>query len=184
MIDLLVNYNEFWKRLSEDLASAQRSVFVQTFAFEGDAVGKQLSAALLSSVAKDKRVLADSFTRMVLSDRFRYSPANFFDEEMRHEARETAAMMSELRGAGVEIRFTNPYGLSPRRILSRNHKKLIVLDDQTAYIGGINFSEHNASWHDMMLRIEDETVARFLREDFLTTWDGRDRVAQRQFDGL
>ncbi|MDX6575468.1 MAG: cardiolipin synthase [Blastocatellia bacterium] len=184
MIDLLVNYNEFWERLSEDLASAQRSVFVQTFAFEGDAVGKQLSAALLSSVAKDKRVLADSFTRMVLSDRFRYSPANFFDEEMRHEARETAAMMSELRGAGVEIRFTNPYGLSLRRILSRNHKKLIVLDDQTAYIGGINFSEHNASWHDMMLRIEDETVARFLREDFLTTWDGRDRVAQRQFDGL
>ncbi|MDX6530344.1 MAG: cardiolipin synthase [Blastocatellia bacterium] len=184
MIDLLVNYNEFWKRLSEDLASAQRSVFVQTFAFEGDAVGKQLSAALLSSTAKDKRVLADSFTRMVLSDRFRYSPANFFDEELRHEARETAAMMSELRGAGVGIRFTNPYGLSPRRILSRNHKKLIVLDDKTAYIGGINFSEHNASWHDMMLRIEDETVARFLREDFLATWDGRDRVAQRQFDGL
>jgi cardiolipin synthase len=184
MIDLLVNYNEFWKRLSEDLASAQRSVFVQTFAFEGDAVGKKLSSALLSSSAKDKRVLADSFTRVVLSDRFRYSPANFFDEELRHEARETTAMMSELRGAGVGIRFTNPYGFSPRRILSRNHKKLIVLDDQTAYIGGINFSEHNASWHDMMLRIEDETVARFLREDFLATWDGRDRVAQRQFEGL
>ncbi|MDX6404811.1 MAG: cardiolipin synthase [Blastocatellia bacterium] len=184
MIDLLVNYNEFWKRLSEDIASAQRSVFVQTFAFEGDAVGKKLSSALLSSTAKDKRVLADSFTRVVLSDRFRYSPANFFDEELRHEARETAAMMSELRGEGVGIRFTNPYGFSPRRILSRNHKKLIVLDDQTAYIGGINFSEHNASWHDMMLRIEDETVARFLREDFLATWDGRDRVAQRQFEGL
>ena len=97
--------------------------FVQTFAFEGDAVGKQLSVALLSSTAPDKRVLADSFTRVVLSDRFRYSPANFFDDELRHEARETAAMMGELEGDGVEIRFTNPYGLSPRRLLSRNHKK-------------------------------------------------------------
>ena len=182
--DLLVNYNEFWTRLSKDIASAQQSVFVQTFAFEGDAVGKQLSAALLSAAATDKRVLADSFTRVVLSDHFRYSPANLFDDELRHEARETAAMMDELKGDGVEVRFTNPYGLSPRRLLSRNHKKLIVLDNATAYIGGINFSEHNASWHDMMLRIEDESVAQFLREDFLATWAGRDRVAQRQFDGI
>ena len=182
--DLLVDYDEFWTRLSEDIASARRSVFVQTFAFEGDVVGQQLSVALLSSTAPDKRVLADSFTRVVLSDRFRYSPANWFDDELRHEARETAAMMDELKGDGVEIRFTNPYGLTPRRLLSRNHKKLIVLDDHTAYIGGINFSEHNASWHDMMLRIEDKAVAAFLREDFLATWDGRDSVAHCQFDGI
>jgi cardiolipin synthase len=182
--DLLVDYNEFWARLSEDLRAAQRSVFVQTFALEGDAVGKQLSGALLASAATDKRVLADSFTRVVLSDRFRYSPVNFFDEELRHEARETSAMMDELAQHGVGIRFTNPYGLSPRRLLSRNHKKLIVLDDRVAYIGGINFSEHNASWHDMMLRIEDESVAAFLRADFLATWNGRDRVAHERFDGI
>jgi len=184
MINLLVNYNEFWARLSEDIRLAQRSVFVQTFAFEGDAVGKELSVALLSSTAPDKRVLADSFTRMVLSDRFRYSPANLFDDQLRHEARETATMMGGLESDGVKIQFTNPYGFSPRRLLSRNHKKLIVLDDATAYIGGINFSEHNASWHDMMLRIEDEAVASFLREDFLSTWDGCDRVADREFSGL
>ena len=184
MIDLLVNFEEFWTRLSEDIASAQQSVFVQTFAFEGDSVGKQLSSALLSSAASDQRVLADSFTRVVLSDRFRYSPGNFFDDELRHEARETATMMGELKSNGVEIRYTNPYGLSPRRLLGRNHKKLIVLDGHTAYIGGINFSEHNAAWHDMMLRIEDESVAAFLSEDFRATWDGHDRVAGGQFDGI
>src|SRR5882762_1722077 len=182
--DLLVDYNEFWARLSEDCRAAQRSVFVQTFALEGDAVGKQLAVALLASAATDKRVLADSFTRVVLSDRFRYSPVNLFDEELRHEARETAAMTDELEGHGVEIRFTNPYGLSPRRLLSRNHKKLIVIDDTSSYIGGINFSEHNAAWHDMMLRIDDEAVAAFLQADFLATWNGRDRVAHREFSGL
>ncbi len=67
-IEVLVNFSEFWSRLREDIRAAQESVFVQTFAFEGDVVGKQLSAALLSSPAKDKRVLADSFTRIVLSD--------------------------------------------------------------------------------------------------------------------
>ncbi len=182
--ELLIDYGEFWARLSEDIRSAQASVFVQTFAFEGDAIGKQLSVALLSSTAADKRVLADSFTRVVLSDRFRYSPANLFDDELRHEARETAAMMSELEDDGVEIRFTNPYGWSPRRLLSRNHKKLIVLDGRVAYIGGINFSEHNAAWHDMMLRIEDDKAAEFLSADFLATWDGRNQVDHRHFDGL
>jgi cardiolipin synthase len=182
--ELLVDYNEFWARLSADISRASRSVFVQTFAFEGDAVGKQLASAMLSSAATDQRVLADSFTRVVLSDRFRYSPANFFDEDLRQEARETAAMLTGLKSAGVRIKFTNPYGFSPRRLLSRNHKKLIVLDGTAAYIGGINFSEHNASWHDLMLRIEDETVAEFLRQDFLSTWSGRDRVSQQQFDGI
>src|SRR5438046_7009580 len=93
-------------------------------------------------------------------------------------------MRCALKAAGVAIKFTNPFGASPRKLLSRNHKKLIVIDESAAYIGGINFSEHNASWHDMMLRIEDEAVAGFLRQDFLATWDGRDRVAKGQFAGL
>ena len=89
-IELLVDFNQFWSQLSADIRSEQESVFVQTFAFEGDAVGKQLSAALLSSGASDKRILVDSFTRVVLSDKFKYSPANFFDQELRREARESA----------------------------------------------------------------------------------------------
>jgi len=182
--ELLVNFNEFWSRLSEDIAGAQQSVFVQTFAFEGDSVGKQLAAALLSSSAPDKRVLADSFTRIVLSDRFKYSPSNYFDHELRDEAQETAKMMRELKNAGVQIRFTNPYGLSPRKLLSRNHKKLIVIDQAIAYIGGINFSEHNASWHDMMLRIDGAAAVEFLAEDFASSWSGKDRLARQQTDEL
>ena len=184
MIDLLVDYHEFWTRLREDIASSERSVLVQTFAFEGDSVGKQLTSALLSSPAKEKRILADSFTRVVLSDKFMYSPANFCNRELRRETRETAAMKQELENGGVRIRFTNPLGITPRRLLSRNHKKLIVLDDATVYIGGINFSEHNAAWHDMMVRIEDPNTAEFLRADFLASWTGRDQIRHRQFDGV
>ena len=160
-IELLLNFNEFWSRLREDIARAQESVYVQTFAFEGDSVGKQLAEALLSSPARDKRILADSFTRIVLSDRFRYSPANILDGELRREARETTAMRRELESAGIEIKFTNAYRPTPRNLLSRNHKKLIVIDESTAYIGGINFSEHNAAWHDMMLRIDDAAQSHF-----------------------
>ncbi|HXI62842.1 MAG TPA: phospholipase D-like domain-containing protein, partial [Pyrinomonadaceae bacterium] len=149
--ELLVNFKEFWPRLREEILSARDSIYIQTFALEGDTVGLQLSAALLSSRVADQRILADSFTRIVLSDRFRYSPANLFDRSLRDEARSTAAMTRALRHQGVKIRYTNGYGATPRRLLSRNHKKLIVIDDRSAYVGGINFSEHNASWHDMMI---------------------------------
>src|SRR5438094_9649808 len=127
-IELLIDFDEFWSRLNEDIRLAQQSVFVQTFAFEGDQVGQKLSDALLSSPAHDRRILADSFTRIVLSDRFRFSPANFFDRELRDEARATAEMLREIKSAGVELEFTNVYGATPRRLLSRNHKKLIVID--------------------------------------------------------
>lgn len=182
--ELLVDFNQYWSRLSADIRSARESVFVQTFAFEGDAVGKQLSAALLSSGAPDKRILADSFTRIVLSDRFRYSPVNVFDRELRSEARATAAMFREIKHAGVELKFTNAYGVTPRRLLSRNHKKLIVIDNRAAYFGGINFSEHNAAWHDLMLRTDDADAVAFLRADFVSTWTGRDQIARGEFDGL
>src|SRR2546421_6072363 len=84
--ELLVDFNEFWSRLNEDIRLAQQSIFVQTFALEGDRVGQKLAGAMLSSPAQDKRILADSFTQIVLSDRFRYSPANIFDRKLRHEA--------------------------------------------------------------------------------------------------
>ena len=183
-IRLLVDFKEFWTRLSEDISAARDSVFVQTFAFEGDAVGQQLAAALLSCAATDKRVLADSFTRFVLSDRFRYSPAGLCDRTLRREAADTAAMMSELELRGVKLQFTNPCGISARKLLSRNHKKLLLLDDRVAYLGGINFSEHNAAWHDMMLRIDDPAAAAFLREDFLATWRGQNQARQQTAAGI
>lgn len=183
-IELLVDFKEFWPKLRSDLEMARQSVLVQTFAFEGDSVGQNLAEALLASPAEEKQILADSFTRVVLSDRFRYWPANFFDEELQREARDTASMISRLKAAGVRIRYTNPYGVAPRKLLSRNHKKLIVIGEDIAYVGGINFSEHNASWHDMMFRIVDRETVAFLRRDFLETWKGRNPNQQGEFNGL
>ena len=181
-IALLVNFDQFWSRLRADIASARESVLIQTFALEGDLVGRQLAEALRTSPAREKRILADSFTRVVLSDRFKYSPANLFDRDLRDEARATSAMIDSLRADGFEIKFTNAYGLAPRSLLSRNHKKLIIIDDDAAYIGGINFSEHNASWHDMMIRIDDRDAIRLLKNDFNATWRGKDLLAAELFD--
>jgi cardiolipin synthase len=182
--EILIDFDEFWMRLSEDIRNARESVFVQTLACEGDSIGKLLGATLLAAPATDKRILADSFTKIVLSDKFRFSPGNFVNAALRREARDTANLFQEMQNGGVQLQFTNPYGITPRSILSRNHKKLILVDDRVAYIGGMNFSEHNAAWHDMMLRITDGAAVAFLREDFLSTWSGHDRKARAEFDGM
>lgn len=181
---LLVDFDSFWASLSRDIQTAAACTFVQTFSFEGDRIGQMLAELLSASPAPDRRILVDSFSKVVLSDKFLYAPGNWSDAELLCEVKETRRLHATLGSAGVQIKYGNPFGFSPRRLLTRNHKKLIVIDDRTAYIGGINFSEHNAAWHDMMLRIEDVEVAQFLREDFLACWQGRSARAARSFAGI
>ena len=78
------------------------------------------------------------------------------------------------------MRFSNPLGPSPLKLVRRNHKKIAVFDDRIAYLGGINFSEHNFEWHDMMLRVESEDLSRLLTQDFVSTWDGEPASIDRQ----
>jgi cardiolipin synthase len=64
------------------------------------------------------------------------------------------------------VRFGKPLGPSPLRVVRRSHKKVACFDDRVAYLGGINFSDHNFAWHDMMLRIESPELAALLAADF------------------
>lgn len=180
-ITILVDSNEFWKSLKTDVSSASKYVYLQTLSFEGDYVGKQLSDLLLSSNSYDRRLLIDSFTKYVLSDKFLYAPHNLSKSTLRHEASETNRLIRLLNNNSVKVKFTNPVGPALKKFVRRNHKKFVVIDDRIAYIGGINFSEHNFYWHDMMLRIEDSDIALFLKKDFLSTWDGQNQNISKQF---
>ena len=182
-IDLLVDFDAFWNSLAQDLQSAKDEVLVQTFSFEGDQVGRCLARAMIESKARDRRILADSFSRIVLSDKCLYAPGNWFDRQLRQEFAATKELHAELQAQGINTKYGNSLGPSPRRLLTRNHKKLVVIDGRIAYIGGINFSEHNAAWHDMMLRIEDSEAARFLRQDFLGCWNGKSVSRNGSFPG-
>jgi cardiolipin synthase len=181
---LLVGSDRFWDALERDIAAASDSVLVQTLSFEGDATGQALSTAIRASGALDCRIIVDCFTKHFISDRSVHSRKNKRDPEHRQEVLATETMIEENREHGVEVRFVNPFGFLFRKIPNRNHKKMILVDNRITYIGGINFSDHNFQWHDMMLRIEDPAVARFMRADFETTWKGEDRFSSANFDGL
>ena len=183
-VSILVDSTDFWEALRADLAAARDSAYLQTYSFEGDRAGTALTEELLSSQVDDRRLLVDSYTRINQSDRWIPSPGFLFNRELREEVRNTRRLVATLRSVGVGVRFGRPFGFLGHRILRRDHKKLILLDDRVAYVGGINFSEHNFEWHDFMVRIEDRDVARFLRGDFLCSWEGRSERSSRRFPEL
>ena len=56
----------------------------------------------------------------------------------------------------------------------------MVVDDRITYLGGINFSEHNFAWHDMMFRVEDFGLGQLISADFRTSYEGRPQAYDRK----
>ncbi|HVR90652.1 MAG TPA: phosphatidylserine/phosphatidylglycerophosphate/cardiolipin synthase family protein [Novosphingobium sp.] len=179
--ELLVGSGQFWDRARGDIAAAQQRVLVQAMTFEGDAAGLGVARAIAAATALDRRVLVDDYSRNVINDTM--LPLPFRPPGVLAEARRTLAMFDELVAERVGVRITNPVLGHPLRYPLRNHKKLLVMDD-VAYVGGINFSDHNFAWHDLMLRIEGAEVAEFFAADFARDWQGRPAGATARFDDL
>lgn len=181
---LLVGSQEFWPQLQSDIEAARKSICVQTLSFEADEAGTGLSEAIRASGAADRRIIVDRFTRHFISDRWVFSPRNRLNKVHRSEVVGTREMFGQNGEAGVKVKWVNPFGFLYYKASVRNHKKMILIDERIAYIGGINFSDHNFEWHDMMIRIDDPEVAQFMQADFDNTWKGRDIYSRGAFDGI
>ncbi|MES2509170.1 MAG: cardiolipin synthase ClsB [Pseudomonadota bacterium] len=120
---LLENGEEFFPRVFECIASAEREVVLETFILFEDKVGKALHAALLKAANNGVQVdiTIDGFGSPDLSDGF----------------------ISELTQAGVRVHVFDPAApvLGWRtNVLRRMHRKIVVIDGQRAFVGGINYS--------------------------------------------
>jgi cardiolipin synthase len=171
-VKTLVDSPAFIDQLSADIGRASRSVCVQTMSFEGDDAGRRLAGLLLSRPDLDRTLIIDRYSLFYLNDRFLPAPWNAVKPSLWRELRETVRLVGELRRAGVRVHWTNPVGVLLLRFVGRNHKKLVLIDDRVVYIGGMNVCDHNFFWHDAMVRLENERVGAFLREDVRATLRG------------
>lgn len=181
---LCVDGPEFMAALHADLLDAEEEVLVQTLAFEADAAGLALAAALLESPAPRRRLLIDDYSRHVQSDKVIGAPNRLFDAALAREAEQTRTLITQLRAHGVEVRYGRPLRAVGDVLEPRDHKKLVVVDDRVAYVGGINFSAHNFLWHDLMLRVADADAAAFLAADFARSWRGEFSPVAGEFADL
>lgn len=152
---LLENGEEFFPRVFEVIAAAQREVLIETFILYEDKVGKALHAALLSAARRGAQVdvTVDAFGSPDLSDEF----------------------ISTLTEAGVRIHVFDPARRLFKRInyFRRMHRKLVVVDGKRAFVGGINYSADQLADYgpeakqDYSVEVEGPIVAhihRFMRQ--------------------
>ena len=159
------------KRLEEVSAKAENSFLAQAMTFEGDEAGKWLIDVMKASPAKEKRLLIDSYSKVVVNDHFVKSLKYFKDESFRNEVKETKKLIAHAKKEGIEVKFINPVGILGQKYPLRNHKKMVIVDD-VSFLGGINFSDHNFAWHDMMVELHDAKLSDELVSDFRSTWTG------------
>lgn len=168
---LLVNSSEFVTAVEPVIRRARRRVLFQVMTFELDPVGRHFWDLLVRSPAEEKVLCADAFSTVKISDDLIFSPRFLSDPEFRREVRDTRRLLRLAERAGVRIVVTNPMGCLWRKFPFRNHKKMMVVDDQ-AFLGGINLSEHNFQWHDLMMRTGCPTLVEALAQDFYDTLCG------------
>lgn len=166
--ELLVD-EEFWKDMYVELSRAKKEIYMQFMTFEGDKTGLELEETLKKAAKRGVKikVLIDYFTDYYVSDTY------YKRDSVKEEAAETTRMITRLRQAGVKIKRTRPYGKIGQYFLARNHKKLIVIDNST-YLGGINISDHNRSWHDFMVKSNNKELQKSAVEDFTNTFKGEE----------
>jgi cardiolipin synthase len=132
------------------IGAARHSIELEMYIYADDATGREFLRALVSAAKRGVRlrVLADSFGSLTL-------PANYF---------------ASLQTAGGEVYFFNPLRFS--RFGVRDHRKLLVCDGRSVFIGGANISDDyqgdgvTRGWFDLMIGMEDETLAARLTAEF------------------
>ncbi len=147
----------------EAIDGARSSVFLEMYIFAADDTGRQFRDRLAAAARRGARV-------MVLVDAWGSwgTPAAFW---------------GPLREAGGELRLFHPFrrGLLP----FRNHRKLLLVDDEVAWLGGMNVADEyrtgrrgEAPWRDFVLGIQGPEVAR-LHRSFLRMWVRAERPLLR-----
>ncbi len=179
---VLVGAEEFMHALALRAQEATDSLYIQAMTFEGDTAGEALIDMIINSPAKDKRLIVDCFSKAVVSDHFVFGPKYLKDADFRKEIANGSKLVKKAEANGVRVKYVNPTGPMMMKYPLRNHKKMMIVDGKYSFIGGINFSEHNFQWHDMMVELEDDKIGGCLAEDFNKTWQGINQSDCLEFD--
>lgn len=158
-MDLLIDGEAFFDAFIEAILSAQHTIDIRLYIFDCDDYALRI-ADLLKQRSKDIRV-------RVLIDRIGTLSAGRIPKGSPYHSRQEvhSPIINYLRSeSGVKVRLVdNPW-------LTSDHTKVIVVDNQKAFVGGMNIGhEYRYIWHDLMVGVDGPIVGR-LSKDFDKRW--------------
>jgi cardiolipin synthase len=144
----LVNGEATFAAIFEAIEAARKYVIVQFFIVRADALGEMLKDALIAKAAEGVRIY------------FLYDSIGSFDLPHRYVA--------ALRAAGVEMHpfATNRKFVNRFQLNFRNHRKIVVVDGERAFVGGHNVGVEYlgghpplSPWRDTHIEVRGPAVA-------------------------
>ncbi len=162
-IDIMTDGYAFFPELLRDISNARHHIHILMYIFEDDSLGRLVRDALIDKSRQGVMV------RVIIDDVGCWKVDHQFFEQMREEGIEVASYLP--------VRFPS----FTSKVNYRNHRKLIVIDGQVGYIGGMNIALRyvqgtgDQPWRDTMLRICGGAVYG-LQRAFLIDWYFIDRT--------
>lgn len=161
-VRLLKSGEEKFDDLFEAIRKARHYIHLEYFNFRNDSIAALLFAELDKKVQEGVKVRAmfDAFGNW----------SNNKPLKKKH--------LKELAKRGIEIVKFDPLNFPfIGDFMSRDHRKIVIIDGQTAYMGGMNVADYYieglpkvGKWRDMHIRIEGPAVDE-LQRIFLTMWE-------------
>ncbi|MBV1919476.1 MAG: phosphatidylserine/phosphatidylglycerophosphate/cardiolipin synthase family protein, partial [Pseudomonadales bacterium] len=138
--------DRFFPRIIEAIESAHSSIEIEMYLVASGQVASLFVDALSRAAARQVRV------RFLLD----HVGSHDFNQQDRHK----------LRDSGVSVRFYNRLRRDKKFInLARDHRKIIVIDDQRAFVGGTGITDkfdpntsHQYAWRELMIEIQGPVV--------------------------
>lgn len=145
-VDLMVDGESFFPVMLEAIRKARHSLLLEFYFVTSGAIADKFVAELVAAGHRGVmiKLIIDGFGS------YRFSKS---DQE-------------KLQNSGVEIVIYNPLHISKlSRNFARDHRKLLVVDHSSAFIGGTGISdvywlseEQGCPWHELMARVEGPVV--------------------------
>lgn len=157
-VDVLLNGGEKFQALFNALEGADHHIHLSYYIFKDDEIGEDVLKILARKVSEgvEVRVLLDGMGSMSLSGGF----------------------IRSMRQAGIQAQWFFPirFPYLTSRLNLRYHRKIVVVDGRTGFMGGLNIGDEYLSrdsklgfWRDTHLKMEGEAV-HTLQAVFLNDW--------------
>jgi len=144
---------ELYGDMLDAIRQAKRRVLFETFIWKADEIGQSFKQALIDAADRGVGVyvIFDEFANLVV-------PRSFF-----HFPAKVHVLRYPLFGGG--FRFLHP------RYSGRDHRKLMVVDDDVAFVGGYNIgSLYATDWRDTHARLTGDIVSE-MQNAFVDFWN-------------
>ncbi|WP_272022655.1 cardiolipin synthase [Olleya namhaensis] len=157
-VEIILNGENKFQSLFKDIESAQQHIHIEYYILKDDRIGAQFLELLCKKAKEGVKVRLS------------------FDDV---GSKISSKMKRKLTEANIEFYAFMPV-LFPRftgKMNYRNHRKIVIIDGEIGYVGGINVSdtyvnypESKSYWRDTHLKIIGEAVFT-LQTQFLTNWN-------------